>query len=321
MPRREFSPTPAQLRAFCQVAELGSFTQAAAEARQSQPALSQALSALETGLRTQLIDRSSRHLELTADGKRLLPLARTALGALDAMVAAAADETVRLPLHLGVIPTAAPYVMHALFESLAGTGVDLDPRIVEDRTADLVDALRTGEIDAALLALPTGAGGLREIPLYRERFILVVPATHRFAAGEKVAAAELDEERLLLLGHGHCLREQTLELCRDNQARVYGATESHVTSLATAVRCVAAGLGVTVLPATALREIEGSDVVAVEFAGTPPYRTMGLITRSSPPEEVVELLRRSVAGPAFAALPIEPIDPGRGPEAEHTATA
>lgn len=307
MPRREFSPTPAQLRAFCMVAELGSFTLAAAESRQSQPALSQAVSALETGLNTQLLDRSSRQLELTADGRRLLPLARTAVEAVDALVAAAADEETALPVRLGVIPTAAPYVMEALFDGFARSGLHLEPRIVEDRTADLVDALRGGDIDAALLALPIGAGGLRELPLYRERFVLVVPPTHRFAAQGTVDPAELDEERLLLLGHGHCLREQTLELCRDSQARVYGTNESHVTSLSTAVRCVSAGLGVTVLPATALGLLEGSDAVAVEFTGTAPYRTMGLITRSSPPEEIVDLMGRAVTGPAFAALPIEPL--------------
>ena len=287
------------------VAEHGSFTAAAAAAGQSQPALSQALSTLEAGLGKALFTRGNRRLELTTEGARLLPLARAAMAAAEAVVAAAAEHDTEIPVRLGIIPTAAPYLLGPLLQELSTQHPSVAPLIVEDRTADLVDAVRSGEIDCAIVALPIGESGLNEVPLYTEEFVLAVSPGHHLLDAKTVTPAVLDEEAMLLLDQGHCLREQIIEMCRANNARVLGATASRVTTLASAVHCVAAGLGVTVLPATAVAtELAHTSAEMVKFAAPVPSRTMGLISRRGVPEQLIHIITSAFSGAAVSSLPI-----------------
>lgn len=307
MPRTEFSPTPAQLRAFVKVADLGSFTAAAAEAGQSQSALSQALSTLEAGLAVELVRRGPRKVELSAQGLHLLPYARAALGSLDSMVSAADPSSAgRIPVTIGLIPTVAPYLLPPLLAGLGDSGSGFRPVVVEQQTAELVDGVRDGRLDAAILALPVGARGLLEYPLYSERFVLAVPHGHGFASADAVAPGDLDEQAVLLLESGHCLRDQTLDLCRHNNARILGGTRSRLSSLATAVRCVDAGLGITVLPASAAaRETRDTRCAVVEFTEPRPSRTIGLVTRETVPAQLVDTLYDVVGRHVSEALDVE----------------
>lgn len=315
MPRTDFSPTPAQLRAFVKVADLGSFTAAAAEAGQSQSALSQALSTLEAGLHVELVRRGARKVELSKEGLNLLPFARTALQSLDAMVAAAdPGRAGKVTVNIGVIPTVAPYLLPTLLKGLGAQESGIAPVVVEEQTADLVESVRSGRLDIAILAIPVGARGLLEYPLYNERFVLVAPPAHELATRPEIYPSDLDEEAVLLLESGHCLRDQTLDLCRQGNARILGATQTKISSLSTAVRCVEAGLGISVLPATASAvETRDTDCAVVEFGEPRPARTIGLVTRETVPAQVIDTMYDVVQRFVAPALDVDVVPSYRRP--------
>ncbi|MTE13630.1 hydrogen peroxide-inducible genes activator [Nocardia aurantiaca] len=282
MTDQTYQPTLSQLRAFAAVAEFRHFGTAATRLGVSQPTLSQALASLENGLGLQLIERSTRRVLVTADGKRLLPQAIATLEAADRFVASAAGEGLRGTLRLGIIPTVAPYVLPKLLPELRTRVPALAPHVIEDQTARLLDGLRSGVLDVAVLALPAEAAGLVEIPLYAEEFVLVLPRGHELAGRDDLKPADLDALPLLLLDEGHCLREQTLELCRANEAHPSAVGDTRAASLATVVQCVAGDLGVTLIPAMAVAaETSRGTLDIATFAAPAPGRTVGLAFRSS----------------------------------------
>ncbi len=277
-----YQPTLSQLRAFVAIAEYRHFGTAAARLGVSQPTLSQALAALEHGLGLQLIERSTRRVLVTAAGMRLLPKAMATLEAADRFVASATGGGLGGTLRMGIIPTIAPYVLPGLLPELRKRLPDLRPQIIEDQTARLLDGLRTGVLDVALLAVPTEMPGLVEIPLYTEEFVLVTPRGHELAGRSDLAASVLDAQPLLLLDEGHCLRDQTLEACRSADAHPATVGDTRAASLSTVVQCVAGGLGVTLIPqmAVAAETARGTLDVA-HFSAPAPGRTVGLVFRTS----------------------------------------
>lgn len=277
-----YQPTLSQLRAFVAVAEYRHFGTAATRLGVSQPTLSQALASLENGLGLLLIERSTRRVLVTADGKRLLPQAIATLEAADRFVASAAGEGLRGTLRLGIIPTVAPYVLPALLPELRRRVPALAPHVIEDQTARLLDGLRSGVLDVAMLALPADAPGLVEIPLYTEEFVLVVPRGHELAGRSDLTPADLDALPLLLLDEGHCLRDQTMDLCRTHDAHPGAVGDTRAASLATVVQFVAGDLGVTLIPAMAVpAETARGTLDVATFAAPAPGRTVGLAFRSS----------------------------------------
>ena len=284
MTDQRFVPTVTQLRVFIAVAERLHFRSAAADLGMSQPSLSQALATLEEGLGVRLIERSTRSVLVTPDGQALLPAAREVLEAMNALVDKAAGSGGPLsgPVRFGAIPTAAPYILPGLLTALADHYPQAQPRIVEDQTSRLIDALRSGTVDVALLATPTEAAGVAELPLYHEPFALVVPADHPLAGRVDLTPEALAGLPLLLLDEGHCLREQTLDLCRRASAPILGRGDTRAASLGTAVRCVAGGLGVTLVPESAVAaELHDPALAVARFAEPSPGRTMGLVMRSA----------------------------------------
>ncbi len=279
---QSYQPTLSQLRAFVAVAEYRHFGTAASRLGVSQPTLSQALASLENGLGLQLIERSTRRVLVTGDGKRLLPQAIATLEAADRFVASAAGQGLGGTLRLGIIPTVAPYVLPTLLPELRRRMPNLAPHIIEDQTARLLDGLRSGVLDVALLALPADAAGLVEIPLYTEEFVLVLPRGHALAGRKNLKPADLDALPLLLLDEGHCLRDQTLDLCRASEAQPGAVGDTRATSLATVVQCVAGDLGVSLIPAMAVEaETARGTLEIARFAAPAPGRTLGLAFRSS----------------------------------------
>lgn len=277
-----YQPTLSQLRAFVAIAEYRHFGTAAARLGVSQPTLSQALASLENGLGLQLIERSTRRVLVTAAGKRLLPQAMATLEAADRFVATAAGDGLGGTLRLGIIPTVAPYVLPTLLPELRRQLPALVPHVVEDQTARLLDGLRTGVLDVALLALPTEATGLLEIPLYSEEFVLVTPRDHELAGRDDLSPAALNRLPLLLLDEGHCLRDQTLDLCRAQEITPGPVGDTRAASLTTAVQCVAGGLGVTLIPRMAVAsETARGTLDIAHFASPAPGRTLGLVFRGS----------------------------------------
>src|ERR1700757_4197264 len=159
MSDKSYQPTIAGLRAFVAVAEKRQFSSAATTLGVSQSTLSQALAALETGLGTQLIERSTRRVFLTTEGKQLLPRALAVVEALDAFTAAAAGaaDPLQASMRLGLIPTVAPYVLPTLLAGLAEQLPSLTLRVIEDQTERLLALPREGALDAALISLPASA--------------------------------------------------------------------------------------------------------------------------------------------------------------------
>lgn len=278
-----YQPTVAGLRAFVAVAERQHFSSAATTLGVSQSTLSQALAALETGLGTQLIERSTRRVFLTAEGTQLLPHALAVIDAVDAFTAAAAgaSDPLRASMRLGLIPTIAPYVLPTVLAGLAQELPSLALRVVEDQTERLLRLLRDGSLDAALIALPADAAGMTEIPIYDEDFVLALPPGHPLSGKRRVPTTVLADLPLLLLDEGHCLRDQALDVCHKAGVRPELAN-TRAASLATAVQCVTGGLGVTLIPQSAVPvEATRSRLGLARFAAPRPGRRIGLVFRSS----------------------------------------
>lgn len=286
MPDKSYQPTVAGLRAFVAVAEKQHFSSAATSLGVSQSTLSQALAALEAGLGTQLIERSTRRVFLTTEGTQLLPRAQAVVEAVDAFSAAAAgaSDPLRAGVRLGLIPTVAPYVLPTVLAGLADQLPSLTLRVIEDQTERLLRLLREGALDAALIALPASdvpGAGMTAIPIYDEDFVLALPPGHRLSGKRRVPATALAELPLLLLDEGHCLRDQALDVCQKAGVRAELAN-TRAASLATAVQCVTGGLGVTLIPQSAVPvEAARSRLGLAEFAAPRPGRRIGLVFRSS----------------------------------------
>ncbi|MFC1412835.1 LysR substrate-binding domain-containing protein [Streptacidiphilus sp. N1-12] len=269
-------PSLSQLRAFAAVAEYRHFRDAAAAIGMSQPALSGAVAALEEALDAQLVERTTRKVIITPLGERVAQHARGVLSGLHALTdeVEASRRPFTGPLHLGVIPTVAPYLLPVVFRLVRDRYPELELNVHEERTPQLLDGLGSGRLDVLLLALP-GGRGTADIPLYDEDFVLVTPPDHPLAGRADVPRDMLLDLEVLLLEEGHCLRDQVLDLCRE----VPGGTRA--AGLPTLVQLVAGGLGVTLLPATAL-DVETSrspQLAVARFAAPAPGRRIGLSHR------------------------------------------
>lgn len=287
MSNKEYRPTLAQIRTFVTIAEHRHFGTAANQLNISQPSLSQALVALESGLGIQLIERSTRKVIVTPVGERLLPYAQATLEAADSFVqhSRGAQGILTGQLTLGIIPTIAPYLLPELLRVTQQRYPDLELKIVEETTPALMEQLRNGHLDSALIAFPTGTTGLNEIPLYTEDFAIAVADNHIMAGRDDVTLSELDKLDMLLMDDGHCLRDQIMDLCRNANLDVAGMTESvtRASSLTTIIQLVAAGYGGTLLPVSAVPvECSRPNVSVARFADSvTASRNVGLVHRSS----------------------------------------
>nr|WP_277820101.1 LysR substrate-binding domain-containing protein [Actinomadura sp. RB99] len=198
------------------------------------------------------------------------------------------------PLRVGVIPTVAPYLLPVVLPRLAKEFPDLELSVHEEQTDHIVAELMAGRLDVVLLALPAPVQGVTELPLYDEDFVLVTPASFDLDA-EGVPRDALNELDVILLNEGHCLRDQALDVCREVGARAPSAT--YATSLATLVQLVSGGLGVTLVPETALpvETRRAPNLSLHRFADPAPFRRIGLGFRStSPRAEEFEALAAGV---------------------------
>ncbi|MEU4352127.1 LysR substrate-binding domain-containing protein [Streptomyces sp. NPDC023838] len=277
-------PSLAQLRAFAAVAEHLHFRDAAAAIGMSQPALSGAVSALEEALGVQLLERTTRRVLLSPAGSRLAVRAKAVLDAVGSLLEEA--EAVRAPftgvLRLGVIPTVAPYLLPTVLRLVHERYPELDLQVHEEQTSSLLDGLAAGRLDVLLLAVPLGVPGVTELPLFDEDFVLVMPRDHWLGGRTDVPREALRELDLLLLDEGHCLRDQALDICREAGREEGAAVTTTAAGLSTLVQLVAGGLGVTLLPRTALRVETGRDdsLTTGYFADPAPSRRVALAVRS-----------------------------------------
>ncbi len=276
-------PSIRQLECIVAVADHHSFRKAATALGISQPALSAHVQSAEETLGIQVFERDRRSVLVTPAGEDVVGRARLALEAVDAVSDAARRRSEPLvgPLRLGVIPTIAPYWLPALLPTVRKKFPRLELILREDQTNRLLAQLTAGQIDVALVAIPV-PGDVTTAAIARETFLLAAPRgapiVHKRG---RLTERDLEDQTVLLLEDGHCLRDQALAVCERGGA--IESMEVRATSLPTLVQMVAGGMGVTLLPeaaADALVQPKGP-VELAELGKPPPGRTIGLAWRTS----------------------------------------
>ena len=286
-----------ELRYLVAVAQEKSFGRAAARCFVSQPALSVAIQKLEEELGTSLFERGKSEVTATPVGERVVEQAQRVLeeAARIKEIAQAGRNQLVGSLRLGVIYTVAPYLLPDLIPALLNRAPQMPLELEEDLTENLEVALKSGRIDAAIVALPFAPPGVLTTFLYEEPFQVVVPQGHKWTRRKTVHPDELADEHTILLNVGHCFRDQVLDSCPElNRA---DAQVARTNSLETVRNMVASGLGISVLPRDALTpKYHSRLVVPVPFAKPAPSRRIALAARKSfPRPEAIAAIRDAVA--------------------------
>ena len=271
------------LRYLIALAELRHFGKAAEACFVSQPTLSTQIRKLEEELGVVLVERAPRKLMLTAAGQDVVLRARRIVAEVEQMKESArrSQDPEAGSLRLGVFPTLGPYLLPHVVPQLRERFPQLELLLIEEKSDVLLARLREGKLDATLLALPLHDDQLHAEWLFDEPFVLAAPRQHALASRTSLAMAELSDETLLLLEDGHCLREQALDVCRLSGAQE--RTGFRATSLETLRQMVAAGVGVTLLPALSVHApiVQPDNIRLVPFTTPAPSRQIALVWRKS----------------------------------------
>jgi LysR family hydrogen peroxide-inducible transcriptional activator len=269
------------------LAETGHFGEAAERCHVSQPTLSAQIKKLEEYLGVQLFERQPRKVTLTDVGRRILERARRVTQEAEDIreLARASRDPLTGKLKVGLIPTIAPYLLPRVAARLRRQLPELQLMLYEYQTGPLLEKLRAGDLDLAILALPADTAGLETRSLFAESFLVAMPRNHRLTARKRLKPSDLAGETLLLLEDGHCLRDQALEVC--GNVPVGEDQDFRATSLETLRQMVAAGLGVTLIPRLAAEgPIAASKGLAFRpFAPPSPERMVGAAWRKSSTRE------------------------------------
>lgn len=262
------------------VADLRHFGRAAKQCHVSQPTLSAQIKKLEEELEVAIFERTNRSVMPTETGSAIIDIARRLLTDAENIreVAAAAKHPLAGRYRLGAFPTLASYLFPHILPLLRKAMPDLRLVFVEEKSDDLIEQLRRGHIDAAFLALPVEEESFAVQSLFDDEFLVAVGAQHPLAGRTSINAGALSQHRLLLLDEGHCLRDQSLEVC--DLMGIAEETDFRATSLETLRQMVRADAGVTLMPRIAVRDDE-PDISYVPFAGKAPSRTIALVRRKT----------------------------------------
>ena len=250
--------TLTELKYIVAVAREKHFGRAAETCHVSQPTLSVAIKKLEEELEVKLFERSAGEVSVTPLGEQIVRQAQSVLEQAAAIkeIARRGQDPVSGALVLGVIYTIGPYLLPELVRQSIARTPQMPLVLQENFTVRLLEMLRTGEIDCAILAEPFPDTGLAVAPLYDEPFVAAVPSSHPLAAQKSVSAAQLKSETMLLLGAGHCFRDHVLEVCPEfarYASHAEGIRKSFEgSSLETIKHMVASGMGITLVPRLAV---------------------------------------------------------------------
>ncbi|MGK0375437.1 MAG: LysR family hydrogen peroxide-inducible transcriptional activator [Arenicella sp.] len=256
------------------------FKRAAESCSVSQSALSTALTQLETQLGFQIFERDNKKVLVTPIGKKVLEKAQSIKLQLDDLykLADAQRSELSYPMSIGIIPTIAPYLLPIVLPELSQQYPNLELRIVEEQSHILVDKVRRGEIDTAILALPYACDGLLSFEFWHEDFYWITHSDEMRSGCTEITANELQQSNLMLLQDGHCLKDQALSACKfpSDAKHSVGAT-----SLNTLIQLVAGKLGTTLVPAMALEQlIENNPLLSKARLSEPgPHRRIAFIVR------------------------------------------
>src|SRR6056297_3405376 len=230
------------------LADVRHFSKAADRCFVSQPTLSTQIRKLEEELGVQLVERSPRHVMLTRVGEEVVARCRGILAEVDAMKAVARralDPESEL-LRIGIFPTLAPYLLPHVVPTIRRRFPRLTLRLFEEKTEEILEMLVQGRLDAGVLALPVGNDQLVARTLFEEPFVVAMPEGHSLSGRKELSMADLEDQELLLLEDGHCLREHALEVCQMTGA--HEKLDFHATSMETLRHMVAANAGITLMP-------------------------------------------------------------------------
>lgn len=257
------------------------FRKAAEACSVSQSALSTAISELENQLRTQIFERDNKKVLVTPVGEEILRTARGIQIDVDRLyeIARLDQAPLSYPMSLGVIPTIGPYLLPKVLPEVRRQHPDFELTIVENQSHVLVDKVRNGELDTAVLALPYPVDNLHAFQFWEEDLYLVTHESSPHAKLKSVSSAQLEDDSLLLLGEGHCLRDHALAVCKLQPNRMRRSLAA--TSMYTLIQMVAGHMGSTVVPQMALDQLLGgsSELRAIRLDEPSPHRRIAFITR------------------------------------------
>ncbi len=298
--------TLTELRYIVALYETGHFRKAAERCHVSQPTLSVAVKKLEEELGVDLFERTRHRVMATPIGERVVEQARAVLQESRKLVSLAEQgkDPLGTVLSVGAIYTVGPYLFPRLVTRLHELAPQMPLFIEESYTASLRGKLSGGELDVIIVALPFTEPEVVTQEVYREPFVILMPAGHPLAERERVDPAELAGYRVLLMGEGHCFRDQVLEACSGLQKAIsdrqsQGEAVLEGSSLETLKHMVVSGLGITVLPESAanLAQYGNNTLVVRPFADPVPERTIALAWRVSyPRHQAIDLLRDALRG-------------------------
>jgi LysR family hydrogen peroxide-inducible transcriptional activator len=290
------------LRYLVALADTKHFGKAATRCHVSQPTLSAQIKKLEEYLGIELIERQPRRVALTEMGEQVVDRARRIVSDSDALLTLARSQRDPLSgsLKLALIPTIGPYLLPLVAKKLRKQFPKLKLMLYEYQTDQLLEALRAGEIDIGILALPVHADGVDTHKLYDEEFTIALPKDHPLANRNTIKLDELSSDSLLLLEDGHCLRDQALEIC--GRASLEEDQDYRATSLETLRQMVAAGTGVTLLPKLSTMGPFSADksVLIKSFPRPVPFRTVGSVWRKSTTRSAAIQAVNDVVGAAMS---------------------
>jgi LysR family hydrogen peroxide-inducible transcriptional activator len=275
--------TLTELKYVVALAQERHFGRAAQKCFVTQPTLSLALAKLEDELALKLFERNKNEVLVTPRGRAVVDQARRVLDEVGKIqqLAKGSQDQLAGALRIGVIPTIGPYLLPELVPILRKKAPAMPLVIEENLTGNLAPMLREGELDVVVIAMPFSMPGVKTELLYEEPFSVVVPEGHRWGERKTVKPSELNDENLLVLNNGHCFRDQVLEACpgMSNSALPEGRAGS---SLETIRNMVASGLGVSVLPSSALVSRYATRLLrVVPFTSPIPSRKVALAWRTS----------------------------------------
>jgi len=284
-----------QIRYFLALAQEKHFARAANQSFISQPTLSAAIKKLEHQLDVQLFERGHRQeVKLTKEGEALIPLAQSLLDNAQAFqnLSQSQADHFHQPFRLGVIYSVAPYLLPKLIPRVKKVAPHLPLLLEENYTHNLKQLLIQGDIDAAIIALPFEAAGIETQTLYKEIFCVVAPSAHPLAKKSKIKRSEISAQELLLLGPGHCFRDQVLDACPHCVDNTQANEMFRGGSLETIVQMVASGAGVSILPERCAEQHKHNPMLKIIPLEKPePYRELAIAWRkSSPKKDVIQCI-------------------------------
>lgn len=270
-----------QLEFALAVAKHKHFKRAAEDCSVSQSALSLGIAELEKQLDTQIFERNNKQVLITPIGEDILTRARRVFSEVsDLMTRAHTHQTpLAYAMTIGIIPTIAPYLLPKVLPTLREAYPNFRLTIVEEQSERLLEKVRYGSIDTAIIALPYPIEGLLSFEFWAEDFFAVFPATDAFANLESIDAHTLSQANLMLLGEGHCLTEQALSVCQLPASQVKNTFSD--ASLNTLIQMALGKIGTTLVPQMALDQVfqQNNDVKAVPLAEKGPHRHIAFVTR------------------------------------------